>query len=157
MKAQTKEQVIDADLEKNGEHVIDVDKESAENEKKRKKDGSNKGSWVWEYFSYINGSNNTKVKCSFCPTKISAGSRTHGTSSMSYHLKNVSKRSRVYKKKGYEKTNHFEPKAQHFGGWGSLAFQSFSQEKARKSLARMCIKDNRPFSVVDDEGLREFI
>ncbi|KAL4561660.1 hypothetical protein LXL04_033831 [Taraxacum kok-saghyz] len=39
---------------------------------------------------------------------------------------------------------------------GSLAKHSFSQENCRLKLAKMCIKDNRPFSVVDDEGFQDY-
>ena len=41
-------------------------------------------------------------------------------------------------------------------GATSLEVHSFSQEKCRNSLARMCIKDNQPFSIVEDEGFREY-
>lgn len=34
-----------------------------------------------------------------------------------------------------------------------LTIQSFNQEKCRMLLARMCIKNNKPFSIADDEGL----
>lgn len=37
----------------------------------------------------------------------------------------------------------------------SISNYSFNQERARRALDRMCIKDNKPFSIVDDEGLRE--
>ena len=37
-----------------------------------------------------------------------------------------------------------------------MATYSFSQERSREALGKMCIKDNRPFSVVDDKGLRGF-
>ncbi|GKD54073.1 zinc finger BED domain-containing protein RICESLEEPER 2-like protein, partial [Tanacetum coccineum] len=39
---------------------------------------------------------------------------------------------------------------------GSLATHSFSQERCRKALARLCIKDNQPFSIVDNEGFQEY-
>lgn len=42
-------------------------------------------------------------------------------------------------------------------GASYLEFHSFSQDKYRKSLARLCVKDNQPFSVVDDVGFREFV
>lgn len=154
MESTHKEHVINVDREKNDDPVIDVDKEPAGNEKN---DDSNKRSWVWEFFKPVKGSNNTKAKCMFCPTKISAGTRSHGTSSMSYHLKNVCKRSPVYKKKDMKRQSTLNLKPISLGDGGNLVPHSFTQEKARKSLARMCIKDNRPFSVVDDEGLREFV
>ncbi|GJW21802.1 zinc finger BED domain-containing protein RICESLEEPER 2-like protein [Tanacetum coccineum] len=39
---------------------------------------------------------------------------------------------------------------------GSLATHSFSQERCRKALARLCIKDNQPFSIVDNEGFQDY-
>lgn len=37
-------------------------------------------------------------------------------------------------------------------GASSLEVYSFSQDKCRKSLARMWVKENQPFSVFDDDG-----
>ncbi|GJX35782.1 zinc finger BED domain-containing protein RICESLEEPER 2-like protein [Tanacetum coccineum] len=53
-------------------------------------------------------------------------------------------------------TLNFKPSSLGQSG-SSLVTHSFSQEKCRKSIARMCIKDNQPFSIVDDEGFREFV
>ncbi|XP_052620942.1 zinc finger BED domain-containing protein RICESLEEPER 4-like [Lactuca sativa] len=91
-------------------------------------------------------------------TENKGGSKKNGTSTMSYHLKNVCKRSPLYKKTNMKKqsTLNFKPAIKgEFGG--SLTSHHFNQEKARKFLARMCIKDNRPFSIVDDEGFKEFV
>nr|GEX08383.1 zinc finger BED domain-containing protein RICESLEEPER 2-like [Tanacetum cinerariifolium] len=44
--------------------------------------------------------------------------------------------------------------ANHRGG--SLATHSFSQERCRKALAQFCIKDNQPFSIVDNEGFQDY-
>ena len=74
------------------------------------------------------------------------------------HLKNSCKRSPLYKKSSgsnNQATLSFKPNKTEDGG--SLAKHSFSQERGRLSLARMCIKDNKPFSVVDDEGFREYL
>ncbi|PWA50518.1 zinc finger, BED-type [Artemisia annua] len=40
---------------------------------------------------------------------------------------------------------------------GSLVSHSFNQERCRQAVARMCIKDNRPFSIVEDEGFQELM
>ena len=80
------------------------------------------------------------------------------TSGLLNHLRNTCKTSGIYK----EHTNdpnkqsnlNFKPKDTEDGG--SLAKHSFSQENCRLKLAKMCIKDNRPFSVVDDEGFQDY-
>lgn len=41
-------------------------------------------------------------------------------------------------------------------GATSLEVHSFSKEKCRNSLARMCIKDNKPFSIVEDDGCMDY-
>ncbi|GKD91953.1 zinc finger, BED-type containing protein [Tanacetum coccineum] len=40
---------------------------------------------------------------------------------------------------------------------GNLVSHSFNQERCRKAVARMCIKDNQPFSIVEDEGFSELV
>ena len=74
------------------------------------------------------------------------------------HLNSVCRTSPIYKKSDLKKqsTLSFKPTSKGGSGSGSLTTHSFSQERCREALGKMCIKDNRPFSVVDDEGLREF-
>ncbi|KAJ0714852.1 putative HAT dimerization domain, ribonuclease H-like superfamily, hAT-like transposase, RNase-H [Helianthus annuus] len=88
---------------------------------------------------------------------MAAGSKTNGTSPLRYHLLRVCNKSPLYKKADLKQSKlSFKPKSSG-EGIGSLASHSFSQEKCKISLARMCIKDNQPFSIVDDEGFREFV
>ncbi|KAL4578477.1 hypothetical protein LXL04_014600 [Taraxacum kok-saghyz] len=144
--------VIDVDNETN-QPVNDVNDVNVEIENKGYRP---KRSFVWEHFTFIEGSK-SQVKCPYCSIKMAGGTKKHGTSAMSYHLKNVCRRSPLFRK-GYMKnhaTLNFKPKPKGESG-GSLASHHFNQEKARKFLARMCIKDNKPFSMVDDEGLMEF-
>lgn len=117
-----------------------------------------KRSYVWNHYTYVEGSNKTKVKCDYCPTIIAAAGKKNGTSAMKYHLENVCSRSPHYhkaKKQDMKKQSILSFKPSAMGGSG-LAPHSFKQEYARKCLALMCIIDNQPFSIVDDEGLRQF-
>lgn len=38
----------------------------------------------------------------------------------------------------------------------NLESHTFNQERLRKRIAIVCIKDNQPFSIVEHEGFREF-
>lgn len=84
--------------------------------------------------------------------------KTNGTSALRNHLQNACWKSPFYKKidKNKQSTLCFNPKGLEEGS-GTLASHKFIQDKCRYLLGLMCIKDNRPFSVVDDEGLRDFV
>lgn len=143
--------------QKEEEHinVIDVANEgSSQNVDEPKKGG--KRSWVWQHFVLVN--DGKSVKCPYCKTLLASNSKKNGTSSMKNHLEKVCTLSPVFQKVDTKKqsTLNFQPMVKGEKG-GSLVSHSFSQEKCQKYLARMCIKDNRPFSVVDDEGFREFV
>nr|KAJ0185228.1 hypothetical protein LSAT_V11C900470240 [Lactuca sativa] len=100
-----------------------------------------------------------KSKCKYCKKVLACGARENGTSSLLSHLVNSCRLSPLYesKKEDLKKQTKlsFKPKGTDAGG--SLAKHSFSQEKCRLALVKMCIKDNRPFSIVDDEGFKEFV
>ncbi|KAI3521612.1 hypothetical protein L1887_11083 [Cichorium endivia] len=90
---------------------------------------------------------------------MARASRMNGTSTILARLKNVCRTSPFYKKKEPKKqsTLRFKPTNEGACGSGSLATHLFSQEKCKLALVKMCIKENHPFSVVDDEGFREFV
>ena len=141
---------IDLDSEQvtetpNNEHAVESDK----------KNGGRR-SWVWDHFTFIKGE--TQVPCPYCKTVLAAGTKRNGTSTLIQHLKSVCKKSPVYKKSDLKNqaTLSFKPILMGEPSRG-LASHTFSQAKCKKSLARMCIIDNRPFSVVDDQGLQEFV
>ncbi|GJS88371.1 zinc finger, BED-type containing protein [Tanacetum coccineum] len=134
------------------EPVIDVDEDNEQNEEARRRK-----SFVWKHFTYVKGA--MKHQCPYCKTWIASGTRKHGTSAMGNHLKFSCTTSPVYEKvtdRKKQSTLNFKPSSLGQSG-SSLVTHSFSQEKCRKSIARMCIKDNQPFSIVDDEGFREFV
>lgn len=121
------------------------------------KDSSKRKSWVWEHFTYVE--NMTETKCPYCKKVLKCQVKKNGTSALGNHLKDTCKTSPVYKGKHLnkkQKTLEFYPNCKTEGGNVEI-YGGFSQERCRKSLARMCIKDNRPFSIVEDEGFSEFI
>lgn len=97
-------------------------------------------------------------KVSILSNEMSANSKKNGISAMENHLLNVCKSSPVYKskKKELKKQSVLSFKKSGESGASSLEAHSFSQEKCRRSLACMCIKDNQPFSIVDDEGFGQY-
>nr|GEX87901.1 zinc finger BED domain-containing protein RICESLEEPER 2-like [Tanacetum cinerariifolium] len=110
--------------------VIDVDSENANGVRDEKTvDNKKKGgrrSFVWDHFKFVKGA--TKAPCQYCKTVIAC----------------------VGKKNG------FKPISEGDITCGSLATHSFRQERCRKALARLCIKDNQPFSIVDNEGFQDY-
>ncbi|GJS59495.1 zinc finger, BED-type containing protein [Tanacetum coccineum] len=131
------------------EPVINVDVDDTE--------VHNRKSFVWDHFTYVKGA--MKHQCPYCKAWLASGSRKHGTSTMGSHLKFRCPTSPVrVKVTDMKKQSKLSFKKSTLGQSGStLVTHSFSQEKCRKSIARMCIKDNQPFSIVDDEGFKELV
>ncbi|GKB15279.1 hypothetical protein Tco_0849202 [Tanacetum coccineum] len=147
---------------KRDQDVIDLDskhgKETPNDEHDAESDKKNDGmrSKEWDHFTFVKGE--TQVTCPYCKKVLAAGTKRNGTSTLIQHLKNVCKKSPVYKKVNLKNQATLSFKPITLGETSErLASHSFSQAKCRKSLAQMCIIDNRPFSVVDDQGFVEFI
>lgn len=123
---------------------------------------STRRSWVWNHFPFVRGA--LSSECPYCKTKIKSDTKVNGTGALTNHLNHHCPTSPIYKgkrgKKGVDVTKQslsgFKPtKGENTGN--ELTTHSFNQEKCRMSLARMCIKDNKPFSIVDDERYREHV
>nr|KAJ0220731.1 hypothetical protein LSAT_V11C200070700 [Lactuca sativa] len=146
------------DLDTDNQEPVTVEESPADKVDKEKENTptNRKTSIVWDHFPKVKGAK--KTKCKYCGTLMSSNIR-NGTSALLSHLTNVCKNSPLYKKTDLKRqsTLSFKPTNKGASGSGSLATHSFNQEKCRLALAKMCIKDNRPFSVVDDEGFREFV
>nr|GEW91316.1 zinc finger, BED-type [Tanacetum cinerariifolium] len=84
-------------------------------------------SFVWDHFPYKAGA--TETTCPYCST-----------------VKDKKKQTKL----------SFKPATMGESG-GTLVSHSFNQERCRKAVARMCIKDNQPFSIVEDEGFSELV
>ncbi|PWA61144.1 zinc finger, BED-type [Artemisia annua] len=100
----------------------------------------------------------TTTTCPYCATVFAAKSKENGTSTLGYHLKSVCTTSPLYRTEDKKKQAKisFKPATMGESG-GSLVSHSFNQERCRKAVARMCIKDNQPFSIVEDEGFQELM
>ncbi|GKF69448.1 zinc finger, BED-type containing protein [Tanacetum coccineum] len=87
---------------KRDQDVIDLDsehgKETPNDEQDAESDKKNGGrrSWVWDHFTFVKGE--TQVSCPYCKKVLAAGTKRNGTSTLIQHLKNVCKKSPVYKK-----------------------------------------------------------
>lgn len=141
--------VIDVD----SENVNDVgDDKTVDDEKK-----SGRRSFVWNHFTFVKGA--AKAPCPYCKTVIACHGKKNGTSALSNHLINVCRTAPTYKKNidlKKQVTLGFKPVSEGDIAGGSLATHSFSQERCRKALARLCIKDNQPFSIVDNDGFQDY-
>ncbi|PWA37837.1 zinc finger BED domain-containing protein RICESLEEPER 2 [Artemisia annua] len=127
------------------EPEIDVDEGDEQNT-----EGSRLKSFVWKHFKYEKGA--TKHQCPYCKKWLASAMRKHGTSSMGNHLKFSCPTSPVrVKLTDNKKQSKLSFKPSTLGKSGTLVSHSFSQEKSRKSIARMCIKDNQPFSICHKE------
>ncbi|CAH1427418.1 unnamed protein product [Lactuca virosa] len=100
-----------------------------------------------------------KSECTHCKKVLACGTKGNGTSSLLSHLVDSCRRSPGYegKDKDAKKQTKLSFKSEGTEVGGPLAKHSFSQEKCRLALGKMCIKDNRPYIIVDDEGFKEFV
>nr|KAJ0202539.1 hypothetical protein LSAT_V11C500254960 [Lactuca sativa] len=135
---------------------LDVD-EGDDEEVADNKGGGHRVSWVLQHFDREAVKKSAKkVKWPYCPTMMCANSKKNGTSAMGSHLRLYCPKSLVDDPKGKvgdtKKQSVLSFKKLGDLGATSLEVLSFSQEKCRNSLVRMCIKDNQPFSIVEDEG-----
>ncbi|PWA58645.1 zinc finger, BED-type [Artemisia annua] len=134
--------VIDVDSENANEHVNENIDEGVNEGVDEKKSKPEEGA--------------TTTKCPYCGTVFAAKSKQNGTSTLGYHLKSVCTTSPLYRNADKKKQTiiSFKPATMGESG-GSLVSHSFNQERCRKAVARMCIKDNQPFCIVEDEGFQE--
>ncbi|CAI9283695.1 unnamed protein product [Lactuca saligna] len=138
--------------------TVDVD-EGDDEEVADNKGGGHRVSWVWQHFDRDVVKNGAKkVKCPYYSTMMCANSKK--MSARGNHLRLYCPTSPVYDPKGKvgDTKKQFMLSFKKVGDSGatSLEVHSVSQEKCRNSLAHMCIKDNQPFSIVKDEGFREY-
>ncbi|GJX37006.1 zinc finger BED domain-containing protein RICESLEEPER 2-like protein [Tanacetum coccineum] len=143
--------VIDVDSENVNQSVDERVSDHVDEQKKRRYK-----SFVWDHFPRIEGA--TEAKCPYCGTVLAANSKQNGTSTLGNHLINVCVTSPLYRSKDKKKQTKlsFKPATMGESG-GTLVSHSFNQERCRKAVARMCIKDNQPFSIVEDEGFSELV
>ncbi|KAK8523050.1 hypothetical protein V6N12_007025 [Hibiscus sabdariffa] len=134
--------------------IVEESQETRLEENENEEDDLKKRSFVWDHFKYEK--NITSAKCPYCKRMIKCDSKKNGTSGLGKHLKMYCRQSPCYKlpdKK--QKTLNFSP-PQPLSGKSDVKGNMYNQVACRMALARMCIKDNRPFSIVEDEGFVEY-
>ncbi|CAI9294056.1 unnamed protein product [Lactuca saligna] len=159
-RSQLDAQTFDVDAPQTVDVDLDVD-EGADEVVADNKGGGHRVSWVWQHFDRdVVKKGVKKVKFPYCSTMMCANSKKNGTIAMGNHLRLYCPTSPIYDPKGKvgdtKKQSVLSFKKVGDSGATSLEVHSFSQEKCRNSLARMCIKDNQPFSIVEDEGFKEY-
>ncbi|XP_062085714.1 zinc finger BED domain-containing protein RICESLEEPER 1-like [Humulus lupulus] len=115
-----------------------------------------RNSTVWDHFTKVKDGNpnDPSCTCNYCGKDYACDSRRVGTSSLWVHLNNQCKKYpyRVADKK--QKLLSFQSGND---GGGNLLAVTFNKERCRKALAKFVIKDEQAFSVVEGEGLKEFV
>ncbi|KAK1370535.1 hypothetical protein POM88_036627 [Heracleum sosnowskyi] len=133
---------------------VEFDKQEEKYDKKGKR-----SSKAWEYFDELKGCavGFEKSKCKFCGVIIGCNTNRNGTSAMMNHLKMVCAESplrtnfdKLHKTLKFEKLSKDDK-------FQTLQPHTFDQEKLRKKLALMCIKDNQPFRIVEHVVFRELM
>ncbi|KAK1365531.1 hypothetical protein POM88_041092 [Heracleum sosnowskyi] len=132
------------------EEVIGAESDKQEENCDKKGKRSSK---AWEYFDELKGCavGFEKSKCKFCGVIIGCNTNRNGTYAMMNHLKTVCAKSPLRTNLDkLQKTLKFE-KLSKDDKFQTLQAHTFDQEKLRKKLALMCIKDNQPFRIVEHE------
>ena len=130
------------------------DKEEEKPDKKGKK-----SSKAWQYFEELQGcpTGFKKAKCKFCKVIVGCNTNGNGTSAMMNHLKTVCAKSPLRTNLDkLQKTLKFE-KLSGDENSQTLKAHTFNQEKLRKKLVLLCIKDNQPFKIVEHERFKELM
>lgn len=119
---------------------------------------------AWDHFKRVPNcaEGREKAKCNYCQIIVSCNTFTNGTSSMIGHLKNSCPRSplRVVLDKKQKILNFkklSKEEMEKLGTTHNIQAHSFNQERLRKKVAMMCIKDNMSFSIVQHEGFIELM
>jgi len=118
-----------------------------------------KGSRAWEFFNKVVGCalGQEKAKCKLCKVIVGCNSSRNGTSAMMNHLRLVCLKSPLRSNLDkLKKTLRFE-KISNDSKFHSVKSHEFSQDKLRRKVALMCIKDKQPFKIVENEGFRELL
>ena len=123
--------------------MVDVD---AEDDKKRRKLTSP----VWNDFTkYKDSAGNVKALCKHCK-KSFVGDSNSGTSHLAGHLKRCT--AKIYKDRGQKTIATMK----NLDGTTKVESFKFDQHKSKMDLARMIIKHNYAFNIVDHEFFEYF-
>jgi len=103
---------------------------------------------VWNYFTKkgVGDDGKPKAECNGCKTEFTAGGTTHGTSSLSRHMKNCLILQK-YEDVGQMMIDHA----------GKMKSKKINQETVRELMAMAIVKHDLPFSFVEYEGIRDLM
>ncbi|WOL17257.1 zinc finger BED domain-containing protein RICESLEEPER 2-like [Canna indica] len=114
---------------------------------------------VWNHYTkFSNKEGKLKCKCNYCEQEYACDTKQCGTCTLKAHLEkyfeyppNKEKQQKKQTEIGYTPNlAESDPRSNIMSTW------RFDQAATRKSLARMIVKNEYPFSCVDSEGLRDF-
>ncbi|CAB4263550.1 unnamed protein product [Prunus armeniaca] len=110
---------------------------------------------VWEHFDKLKkeeGTNDDEPRCicKYCEQDYGCDSR-NGTSSLWYHLKTKCRTSPLRDVKSQKLLSFVKEDK------GSIVSWSFSKERSRLACAQMIIRDELPFSHVENVGFRDLM
>ncbi|KAH0642014.1 hypothetical protein KY290_033621 [Solanum tuberosum] len=110
----------------------------------------------WKHFDkFTDESGASKAKCKYCAKPYAASTSSNGTSSMNTHMRTCPKFPRDTIDKGQNLIN-FLPSSTG-AKKGVISTWKFDQAQSRRSLAKMIIVDELPFSFVEKEGFKNFM
>lgn len=111
---------------------------------------------VWEHFEkFIDFDVAHRAKCNYCGSNYAADSNSNGTLSLSTHLKKCKKN--PHNMETSQAKIGFQQISKDQGSETTINIWKFDQELSRKTLAKMIIVDELPFSFVEGEGFRYFV
>ena len=107
---------------------------------------------VWDHFTKLcDTKGNEKAKCNYCGTQYACGSKKNGTSNLKNHIKVQCKRFPERGDRNQAKVCFDKLK----GEGANLVTHKYDPETLREYVSRMIVKDELPFSFVENEGFRE--
>lgn len=124
----------------------DVNKDAIGDTKKKRK----KTSKVWlDFTEYKDVNGNDKALCKHCKRSF-VGDCKSGTSHLAQHIKRCN--AKIYKDSGQKSIMTMKKS----DGSTQIEAFKFDQDRSRMDLARMVIKHNYPFNIVDHEFFEHF-
>lgn len=113
---------------------------------------------VWDHFTtFYDEERERKGKCNYCGKIYCCDSRKNGTSSINSHMEScLQNLAHSHLKQSQLSLQQLRDGNESIGV-GSLTTWKFDQELCRKKLAEMIIIDEQPFSIVENEGFRDFV
>ncbi|XP_040369412.1 uncharacterized protein LOC112187027 [Rosa chinensis] len=124
-------------------------------------DGTSKrknSSIVWQHFEKMKNPDGSWVKparskCKYCPQTYASCSRSNGTSAMRTHVMFQCRKSPIYVPNKKQKFLTFDSAE----SGGKLISVAYDKTTSKLACAKMVVRDELPFSFVENEGFKEFM